>query len=237
MSSPPPPSQPSGSERPAPSENWRTQREELASSSQYPAVSSAAMIDLLPKRSTTKAYDLKAPSIVNQKPPPPLALEKGPSIDDKSPRNPLRLNRKVRMLNIFRLCGPTGLASFLYRECQVLNDGEHPHASWQTMINDRKSGNEYVTRLLSTLSPEVTESLIKGTLVQDIQTVPEVKEFWGAHMRMGDYPGIYFNTIVTNKITVSTRGQQPITNAGRYLSTNDIKSLLDKYTAYIDGSD
>ncbi|KAI4239875.1 MAG: hypothetical protein L6R40_005427 [Gallowayella cf. fulva] len=210
--------------------------EELIISSPYPAVVARAYVDLMPKASEGKRYDPRGPSILQSVPPPPNALRDMPSTADRSPENPFRDQRKIRMLNALEATGPTGLAKCLYDECEeIKKKGQYPSITWDIMLRDRDTERKAVSLLLSLLPVEVTKSLIKGTLAQDVYMTPEVNTFYKAYMAPGDFPGIYANVLVKEKISMTST--RPRTEAGKYLSANQIDSLCTKYTSYIDDTD
>ncbi|KAL8898422.1 MAG: hypothetical protein Q9192_002094 [Flavoplaca navasiana] len=226
------------SQPPIPASSFEKDREDLASSSQYPHVSGQAYIDLLPNKTARKRLDPTEESILDAAMPSPIPLKPKPDLTDRSPDNPFRHSRQVGMINSLRLCGPTGLAQYLYTECRkYCSDVNTAHNTWNIMLDDQTNNTQYATLLLSMLPQVVIESLIKGTLMNDVGTNSDVKKYYRAFMRhAGEYPGIYFNTLGTSDFKMTGAGV-PRLHPGKWLSTDQIESLLTKFTDYIDGTD
>ncbi|KAL9023908.1 MAG: hypothetical protein Q9196_006890 [Gyalolechia fulgens] len=216
----------------------RSQREAL-SNSQYGPVAVKAYIDLLPKASSGNAFGPVGKSILDadeaEPTPAPLPGDH-PDATIRSPDNPFRTLRQVRLYNAFKASGPAGVAHFLYEECQAEKAaGVHKSSTWDIIIQDGNNGNQYVTLLLSMLPEVVIESLIKGTLNYDMRQNQKVRHYVNVYMGSSGYPGIYLYTIVYPAVSIFAPGVS--VNGGRWLSTNQISSLLDKYTAYIEDTD
>ncbi|KAI4180985.1 MAG: hypothetical protein L6R41_006895 [Letrouitia leprolyta] len=234
---PPGSSQPSSTPGTPASQRIRQRRENL-SHSQYAPVAVKAFIDLLPKAASGKAVGPIGKSILDDKdvePAPTRLPGDYPDLTLRRPSNPFHTRRQVKLYNALQACGRAGVAHVLYEECKKEKaDKIHKSATWDTFIEDSTNGNEYVTLLLSMLPKAVIGSLIKGTWNYNIRHDMEVKRYL-SFMKPASLPGIYLNTIAHPSMTMP--GQATNTEPGLWFSTNQINSLLDKYTAYIDDTD
>ncbi|KAL8976350.1 MAG: hypothetical protein Q9205_007625, partial [Flavoplaca limonia] len=105
------------------------------------------------------------------------------------------------------------------------------------MLEDQENGTFYAVLLLSMLPGNITESLIKGTFMHDIPNDRDVKLYYRAYLRnIGDFPAIYFNTLATSDFKMSVLGV-PQQAPGKWLSANNVQSLLVKYNDYSTGAD
>ena len=146
------------------------------------------------------------------------------------PDDPIQCQHQLGMLNAFRGLGRLGLAKFIY---QAARDRYNDHSSWELLADD-EGKEKFVYQLLHSLPNEVLTSLIKNTLALDARTNPEVKRFVQDEMmprRMRPMAGIYIN-IARRSIPVIP-GHQDL-HAGKWLTANQVKSLIAKVTCYVD---
>ncbi|KAL8876112.1 MAG: hypothetical protein Q9198_005634 [Flavoplaca austrocitrina] len=73
--------------------------------------------------------------------------------------------------------------------------------------------------------------------MHDIRNDRDVKLYYRAYLRnIGDFPAIYFNTLATSDFKMSVLGV-PQQAPGKWLSANNVQSLLVKYNDYSTGAD
>ncbi|KAL8886774.1 MAG: hypothetical protein Q9192_006429 [Flavoplaca navasiana] len=124
-----------------------------------------------------------------------------------------------------------------YREIRSYGMFVESSTAPDTMIEDQENGTFYTILLLSILPGNVTESLIKGTLMHDIRNDRDVRLYYPAYLRnIGDFPAIYFNSLGTSDFKMSVLGV-PQQAPGKWLSANNVQSLLVKYNDYLTGAD
>lgn len=201
----------------------QSQREGLAGS-QYATVASAVIVDQI----TRSRYLPSGRSIRDaQEPLQPQLSSSKQSNPKADPLQPLHSERQRRLYNALQLGGIAGVAYGLYEESERLKD---KCFSYRLMVDDRSKGQFYVLMLLLSLPKEVIESLIQGTLDYDRLHSPVVKAFYRDFMAPSEYLGIYPNSL-THPGTQTVNGNPA--EEGRYLSTNDIKTLITGYRNYM----
>ncbi|KAL8852026.1 MAG: hypothetical protein Q9221_003051 [Calogaya cf. arnoldii] len=216
----------------------RTVRQKLANSSPYIGVQARLFVDLMPKLSHGKVYTENESSILDDQPPDALPPIDWPDPGDASPHNPFRTMRQLELVNVLQACGPAGVANYLYTECENLKQQGKTHKSLDDMLRDRDNGTKYVRLLLSMLPIPVIESLIKGTLMCDLQSNRDWDRGVGLFVRNRmlnpqQMPGIYMNMLRVPPQNLSGRQQYP----GHWLSPDQVRHVLDKYTEYLDEKD
>lgn len=220
---------------PPSSQTPTAQPQDLQQNSPYPAAALEATASLLQTQSSPKLHDKDDDlSILDSVEPTPGPPSYTPNSTDRSPDNPFRTMRQVKLFNCFQALGVFGLARLLYDECkEELERNQHQSDIWKKMIDDRDNSKHNVERLLSMLPDAVIESLIKGTFAYDLENEPKVKEYYNLCMRPGAYPGIYLHMMAYPQVEQS--GAQ--THSGRWLSPRQVQKLCGAYTAYLDDTD
>ncbi|KAG7007670.1 hypothetical protein G7Y79_00008g023080 [Physcia stellaris] len=158
--------------------------------------------------------------------PRPLPSEK-PRLTRSGPSVPQRPEVAEKWEAVFLLHGRTGLqeAFYAYADEQLseLHTGPqeemgNARASWGCLLRDRTEGTNLIRNLLHTLPDCIILALLKGELPRQTRTAPEVTSFVEEHMQLTPYPGIYINLLHDRD--------------GRWLSSNDMETLLDKMEDY-----
>ena len=107
------------------------------------------------------------------------------------------------------------------------------HSSWNLLAEDE--GKElYVYQLLNGLPDHIIASLIRNTIAFDYQNDLDVRRFVNSNMmprEMQPMAGVYINIARRPKIGLvpNSKDQQ----AGKWLSSNQIRSLIDKVKIYV----
>lgn len=169
---------------------------------------------------------LRASTPQPQQPKPlraPLVLRPTPHPDD-----PIQSQHQLGMLNAFNSLGRLGLARVIYKEAQ---SRAMEHSSWKLLADDEEK-EKYVYQLLHLLPDEVITSVIRNTLARDARTNP-VKSFVVGEMtprEMSPMAGIYINIARRSDLVLP---QQVDPHAGKWLTSNQVKSLIDKVEVYV----
>ena len=107
------------------------------------------------------------------------------------------------------------------------------HTSWNLLAEDE--GKElHVYQLLNGLPDHIIASLIRNTIAFDYQNDLDVRRFVNSNMmprEMQPMAGVYINIARRSKIGLvpNSKDQQ----AGKWLSSNQIRSLIDKVKIYV----
>ena len=155
--------------------------------------------------------------------PPPF--EKTPS-----PNNPLQTKHQWQMLNAFESWGRLGLSKYIYAEARTR---AQDHVSWNLLADDEEK-EKYVYQLLHLLPDCIITSLIKNTLSFDYHHDLEVKRFMNSDMiprEMQPMAGIYVNIARRSKVGIMPNTTDQ--HAGKWLSCNQVKILVDKVKVYL----
>ena len=170
---------------------------------------------------------LRASTPQPQQPKPlraPLVLQPTPHPDD-----PIQSQHQLGMLNAFNSLGRLGLSKFVYEEAQ---SRAMEHYSWKLLADDEEKG-KYVYQLLHLLPDQVITSVIRNTLARDARTNRAVKSFVVSEMtprEMSPMAGIYINIARRSDLVLP---QQVDPHAGKWLTPNQVKSLIDKVEVYM----
>lgn len=156
-------------------------------------------------------------------PPPPL--QKTPH-----PNDPIQTKHQWKMLCAFQSWGRLGLSKVIYEEAR---SRASDHSSWELLAQDAEK-ELYVYQLLNLLPDPIIESLIKNTIAFDYQNDLEVKRFVHSDMipkEVQKMAGIYINIARRSKLGLMPNSKDP--NAGRWLTSNQVRSLIDKVKIYV----
>ncbi|KAI4119873.1 MAG: hypothetical protein LQ338_007219 [Usnochroma carphineum] len=202
-------------------------------SSQYPGVLVNAMVkDLKDRLGRSYASVKERPSE-----PTPLNL---PSRTRQTglvdPEDPLATPWQRIMWSAFESFGRVGIARVFYRKAAE----EAPNASWEKLLADERSGEQYVVRLLMGLTDDAIRSLIRGTLPHDItlQQNSDLYKFVRDCMVPRAMPSIYCMAPAssTEQILVASGRSRPREHAGKWLTPDQAQQLVDKCRDYITDS-
>ena len=145
------------------------------------------------------------------------------------PDDPIQSQHQLGMLNAFNSLGRLGLSKFIYEEAQ---NRATEHYSWKLLADDEEK-EKYVYQLLHLLPDQVIRSVIRNTLSRDARTNPAVKSFVDSEMiprEMSPMAGIYINIARRSNLVLP---QQVDPHAGKWLTPNQVKSLIDKVKIYV----
>ncbi len=146
------------------------------------------------------------------------------------PNDPLQTKHQWQMLNAFVSWGRLGLSKFIYKEARARAPD---HFSWNLLADDEEK-ERYVYQLLHLLPDRIITSLIKNTLSFDYHHDLEVKRFVNSDMipkEMQPMAGIYINIARRSKLGLMPNVMDQ--HAGKWLSSKQVKSLIDKVKVYV----
>ncbi|MCJ1404772.1 hypothetical protein MMC11_007998 [Xylographa trunciseda] len=140
------------------------------------------------------------------------------------------------MLYFFEKQGYWGLAITMYnfarRECM-----QAPNSRWKHVLDDYDNHFYDLYALLLTLPGSVIRSLISNTFTSDItHQNKELRNFASTEMAPIDRPGIYFNVIARVQNLLNIPGTGLPSDAGKFLSRNELEPMLDFLGKYLDTS-
>lgn len=122
------------------------------------------------------------------------------------------------------------LAKVLYDEAEDEMKRDLADSSNKAIVADRDNGTFHVVSLLYTLPPDVTISLIQGTLPYDILRNQSISDFHDQFMLPSDHPGIFLTMLARSDASLLDGDDD---DQGLWLSPTQVERILDAFQAYL----
>ncbi|KAL8761583.1 MAG: hypothetical protein Q9184_002291 [Pyrenodesmia sp. 2 TL-2023] len=113
---------------------------------------------------------------------------------------------------------------------KVLYDEAEDEMKRGRVDSDRDNEAFQVVSLLNTLPPDVTISLIQGTLAYDLLRNESTKDFYDQFMQPDDHPGIFMRILARSDASLLDTGDD---DRGLWLSSAQVERILDAFEAYL----
>ncbi|KAL8690054.1 MAG: hypothetical protein Q9224_004499 [Gallowayella concinna] len=140
------------------------------------------------------------------------------------PEDPLSDSWRRTLWYAFQNYGRIGIEWAIYEHAKSKQSNAH----WSKILADEKNGTHYILLLLQNLTDDAIRSIIRGTLIHDTSTNPQLFSFVKACMKPRDAPSIYGMYAARTTKPTFVPGGQSIRNpdAGKWLTPVEARQLL-----------